>query len=51
MDGVYHEFGQLFVFFKNWKFFPNIAGRFLNAMLSKIPFCHNHMHLCVVRKD
>lgn len=51
MDGVYHEFGKLFVSFKNWKFFPNIIGLFLNSLLSRIPFCHNHMHLCVVRKD
>jgi len=51
MDGVYHEFGKLFVTFKNWKFHPNVFGRLLNALLSKIPFCHNHMHLCVVKKN
>jgi len=50
MDGVYHEFGRLFVSFKNWHFFPNIIGRLLNSLLSRIRFCHNHMHLCVVRK-
>lgn len=51
LDGVYHEFGRLFVTFKNWEFCPNIIGRFLNNLLSRIPFCHNHMHLCVVRKN
>lgn len=50
MDGVYHEFGKLFVSFKNWEFFPNIMGKTFNKLLSTIPFCHNHMHLCVVRK-
>jgi len=50
MDGVYHEFGKLFVSFKNWEFSPNIIGRYLNNLLSRIPFCHNHMHLCVVKK-
>jgi SAM-dependent methyltransferase len=51
MDGIYHEFGKLFVSFKNWEFFPNSIGRFLNRVLSRISFCHNHMHVCVVRKN
>ena len=50
IDGVYHEFGRAFVTVKNHTFHPNFAGRLLNNMLSKIPFCHNHMHLCVVKK-
>jgi SAM-dependent methyltransferase len=50
IDGVYHEFGRLFVSLKNHTFYPNAAGRWLNNMLSKIPFCHNHMHLCIVKK-
>jgi SAM-dependent methyltransferase len=50
MDGIYHEFGRLFTTFKNWEFHPNIIGKVLNTLLSKKPFCHNHMHLCVVRK-
>jgi SAM-dependent methyltransferase len=50
MDGVYHEFGEWLVKLREWKFYPNAAGRALNALLSKFPFAHNHMHLCVVRK-
>lgn len=50
IDGIYHEFGRLFVSFHNWEFYPNIMGEGLNKLLSKVPFCHNHMHLCVVKK-
>lgn len=50
MDGLYHEFGRLFVSFKNWEFFPNVIGRYLNGLLSRMPFLHNHIHLCVVEK-
>lgn len=50
MDGIYHEFGRAFVCFKDWKFYPNFFGRLLNRLLSLIPWFHNHMHLCVVRK-
>jgi SAM-dependent methyltransferase len=51
MDGVYHDFGRMFVSFRNWEFFPNLLGRSLNSLLVRIPFCHNHMHCCVLRKD
>lgn len=51
IDGIYHEFGKAFVTIKNHTFYPNFFGRILNDTLSKIPFCHNHMHLCVVRKQ
>lgn len=50
IDGIYHEFGKAFVTIKNHTFYPNFLGRLLNDTLSKIPFCHNHMHLCVVKK-
>lgn len=50
MDGIFHEFGEAFVSFKNWTFYPNILGKLLNYVLGRIPFCHNHMHLVVVRK-
>ena len=50
IDGIYHEFGKAFVTIRNHTFYPNCIGRLLNYTLSKIPFCHNHMHLCVVRK-
>lgn len=51
MDGIYHEFGEWLVKFRDWKFYPNAAGRALNSVLSKIPFANNHMHLCVVKKS
>jgi len=50
IDGIYHEFGKAFVSITNHTFYPNVFGRMLNSILSQIPFCHNHMHLCVVRK-
>lgn len=50
MDGLFHDFGRCFVSFRNWKFYPNIVGKALNAALSAIPDFHNHMHLCVVGK-
>ena len=50
IDGLYIEFGRLFVRFGHLEFFPNAAGRWLNAWLSRRPFWHDHMHLCVVRK-
>lgn len=50
MDGIYHEFGPAFVSFRNWRFYPNVLGKSLNYLLSQIPFFHNHMHLCVVKK-
>jgi len=47
MDGVFHEFGTLFVKFHGWEFHPGLAGRLLNRFLARFPFVHNHMHLCV----
>jgi SAM-dependent methyltransferase len=51
MDGLYHEFGRFFVSFRDWKFYPNGLGRWLNRIFSRLPFFHNHMHLCIVRKS
>lgn len=51
MDGVYHEFGEWAVKFRDWKFYPNAAGRALNALLARVPFANNHMHLCVGKKS
>jgi len=50
IDGIYHEFGRTFVSFSNWSCHPNIFGKLLNYIFGKIPFCHNHMHLCVAKK-
>jgi len=50
MDGVYHELGRLFVGFEDWAFRPNALGRAADRLLRRLPFTHNHMHLCVVSK-
>jgi SAM-dependent methyltransferase len=50
MDGIYHEFGHWLVSFRDWQFHPGFVGFWLNRCLSRFPFVHNHMHLCVVKK-
>ena len=50
IDGLYHEISKLLVPLDNHTFNPTKVGRYLNATLSRIPFFHNHMHLCVVQK-
>lgn len=50
MDGVYWEFGRHVCRFENWKFYPSILARLLNSIFKLIPFCHNHMHACIVTK-
>lgn len=52
IDGLYHELNPKYIFvtFKDWKFYPNILGRLMNASLSTIPFFHPHMQLIVAQK-
>lgn len=50
LDGMYHLFGPRLVKFKEWKFYPSRLGKWLNEIFKKIPFFHNHMHLCVLQK-
>lgn len=50
VDGLYHEFGRLFARYERCRFLVYPHGRALNWLLSRIPFFHNHMHLCVVQK-
>jgi SAM-dependent methyltransferase len=50
IDGFFHTFGSRFVTFKDWEFKVSRTARVLNWLLSKIPFLHNHMHVCVVKK-
>jgi SAM-dependent methyltransferase len=50
-DGLYHEFGRLVARYEHARFVVYPQGRALNWILSRIRFFHNHMHLCVVRKD
>lgn len=50
IDGLFHSFARPLVTFKNWFFSVSKAGKFLNALFLLIPFFHNHMHACVLRK-
>jgi SAM-dependent methyltransferase len=52
IDGLFHIFGpsHFLVTYKDWEFTVYPLGRFLNGLFSLIPFLHNHMHLCVLRK-
>lgn len=51
IDGLYHELGKTFVTFNNWEFKISKLGRFINFLFKKISFFHNHMHLCVLKKE
>lgn len=50
IDGLFHSFGKPLVKFENWKFSLSRFGYFVNTIFSKIPFLHNHMHMCVLKK-
>lgn len=50
MDGIYHSFGERIVKYENCEFKPTQIAIMLNKLLSKIPYFHNHMHLCVLQK-
>ena len=50
IDGLFHLFGSNLVTFKDWKFNVSKLGSLINKFLSIVPFLHNHMHACVVRK-
>lgn len=51
IDGFYHEISKSLVKFNNWEFKVNKFAKFLDYFLKKIPFFHNHMHLCVLKKS
>ena len=51
IDGLYHDFGPPLVRFHQWRFEVHPFGRLLDRWLSRVPGFHNHMHMCVVRKD
>ncbi len=50
IDGLFHSVFRPFVSFKNWEFKVSKSGVLLNKLFKKVPFLHNHMHACVVRK-
>jgi len=50
IDGLFHSPFRPLLKFKNWDFEVTKLGRIVNYIFSKIPFFHNHMHACVLRK-
>jgi len=50
LGGLYHEFGRLVGRHVNWRLVTYPHARLLNRLLMRIPFFHNHMHLCVATK-
>ena len=54
IDGLYHESGfifrKFFLRFSNWSFQVSQPADYINDLLKKIEFFHNHMHACVLRK-
>ncbi|MFQ5532120.1 MAG: class I SAM-dependent methyltransferase [Candidatus Nanoarchaeia archaeon] len=50
VDGIYQELGKLFAKLNNHTFTLTKLGMWTNNFLSKFPFFHNHMHLCIVKK-
>lgn len=50
IDGFMHCFGQKLVKHKDYEFHASPMGAFLNRLFSWIPYFHNHMQLCVVKK-
>jgi SAM-dependent methyltransferase len=52
IDGLFHLLGgnTPLVRFDNWQFRVSRVGMLLNNVLQAIPFCHNHMHVCVLIK-
>ncbi|KKP24474.1 MAG: S-adenosylmethionine (SAM)-dependent methyltransferase [candidate division TM6 bacterium GW2011_GWF2_28_16] len=51
VDGFYHEVSKNLVKFNNWEFKISIVSNFLNNFFKKIPFFHNHMHMCILKKN
>ena len=50
IDGLYHLFGARLVKFENWEFEVSRPGAIINNLFRRIPFFHNHMHACVLKK-
>jgi len=49
--GLYNEFGRMFVSRESYTNFKvNRLGKIINNICTKIPFLHNHMHLCIATK-
>lgn len=51
LDGMLHVFGHKFARYENMEMLLTPIGKIIHWFCSKIPFFHNHMHACVVRKN
>jgi SAM-dependent methyltransferase len=50
IDGLYHSLGGRGIRFEYWRFMVPPWLSVVNRILRCIPYFHNHMHLCVVRR-
>lgn len=50
LHGIHHEVWKGLINYDEVKCNPNIFGKIINKIFSQIPFFHNSMHLCVVKK-
>jgi len=50
IDGLYHSLGGRLIRFEHWRFIVPSWLRFVNRTLRRLPYFHNHMQLCVLRK-
>lgn len=51
LDGLYHIFGDKWIKYINYVFYPTKFGMLLNSAMKKISFFHNHMHLLILKKN
>jgi SAM-dependent methyltransferase len=50
VDGLYHSLGGRWIRFEHWQFTVPPWLSVVDRALRFVPFVHNHMHLCVLRK-
>jgi SAM-dependent methyltransferase len=50
VDGLYHSLGRRWIRFEHWQFTVPPWLSVVNRVLRRVPYFHNHMQLCVLRK-
>lgn len=50
LDGIYHIFGEKFIKYEKFRFYPTVVGKIMNNVFIKFPFFHNHMQCCILKK-
>jgi SAM-dependent methyltransferase len=50
IDGLYHSLGGRWIRFEHWRFIVPAWLSVVNRILRCVPYFHNHMELCVLRK-